>query len=164
MRRLLLVILLFGLTMSGFTYCGKTLITGLPDNMAEEELRDWYTATGIVKTIAETTNGLTDAVIAVNNSDPSLIPGEEYQNMLLVLGKTAQAGLHVDNILRQVPDHFGKGTKEKILSEIGPVVEELRKADLEGLFSKTQSPRLKSELTVLKSLTNAIQLLASLAK
>jgi len=164
MRNLLPKLLLIGLVMVVITGCPKTRITDIPTNVSEEQVQAWYAATGIVKTIAETTNGLTDAVIAVNTSDPKLIPSDDYQKILLSLGKAAQAGIHVDSILKQVPDNFGKGTKEQILAEIQPVIEEFRQADLEGLFSRSQSPRLQTELTVLKRLTEATQLLSSLAR
>jgi hypothetical protein len=160
MRNLLPFVLLIALVMAGIAGCPKTRITDIPPNIAEKQLQTWYAATGAVKTIAQTTNGLTDAVIAAH----TLIPDDDYQKILLALGKAAQAGIHVDSILKKVPNNFGKETKEQILAEIQPVIVEIQKADLEGLFSKSQSPELQAELSVLKTLTEAAWLLSSLAQ
>jgi hypothetical protein len=164
MRNILPIAFLIGLMMAGVADCKRIKITDTPQDVSEEQVQAWYAATGVVKTIAETTNGLTDAVIAIKTSDPALIPDDDYQRILQILGESALAGVHVDEILREVPDNFGKGTKEQILALVKPVVEQLRQADLEGLFSKSQSPRLQKQLTVLKRLTDAADLLLSLAQ
>jgi hypothetical protein len=163
MRNLLSAVLLVGLVITGPAGCHKTHITDLPPGVSQNEVQAWYTATGTVKTIAETAKGLTDAVISAHQSDPEMMPAEDYQNILLVLGKTAQAGIHLDAILKQAPENFGKETKEQILAEIQPVIEEIRKADLEGLFSKSQSPRIQAQLGTVKTLTRATTFLLQLA-
>jgi hypothetical protein len=163
MRTLLSAILLAGLVITGPAGCQSARITDLPPDVSEKQVQSWYAATGIVKTIAETARGLTDAVISVHQSDPELMPDEDYQKILLALGKTAQAGIHLDAILKQAPENFGKETKEQILAEIQPVIEELRKADLEGLFSKNQSPRIQAQLGTVKTLTRATTFLLQLA-
>jgi hypothetical protein len=163
MRTLLSAVLLVGLVITGPAGCHRTQITDLPPGVSQKEVQAWYSATGIVKTIAETANGLTDAVISIHQSDPEVIPADDYQNILLALGKTAQAGIHLDAILKQAPENFGKETKEQILAEIQPVIEEIRKADLEGLFSKSQSPRIQAQLGTVKTLTRATTFLLQLA-
>lgn len=164
MRKLQSLVLLIVLAMAGIAGCSKTRITDLPPNVSEKEVQAWYAATGAVKIIAETTKGLTDGIIDINTSDPKLIQPDDYQKVLLALGQAAQAGIHVDSILRQAPDSFGKGTKEQILAEIRPIIEQFRQADLEGIFSRSQSPRLQTELTLVKSFTEAAHLLLSLAQ
>lgn len=163
MRTLLSAILLVGLVISGPTGCQSARITDLPPGVSQKEVQTWYSATGIVKTIAETAKGLTDAVISIHKSDPKVMPAADYQNILLALGKTAQAGIHLDAILKQVPENFDKETKEQILAEIQPVIEEIRKADLEGIFSKNQSPRIQAQLNTVKTLTRATTFLLQLA-
>jgi hypothetical protein len=163
MRNLLSAVLLVGLVITGPAGCHKTHITDVPAGVSEKEVQAWYAATGIVKTIAETTKELTEAVISAHQSDPEAMPAADYQEILLTLGKTAQAGIHLDAILRQAPEKFGQGTKEQILAEIRPIIEEIQKADLEGLFSKNQSPQIQAQLETVKTLTRAANLLLQLA-
>jgi hypothetical protein len=164
MRNLLSSAVLIILMIVGIAGCSKTRITDLPPDVSEKQVQTWYAATGIVKTIAETTRELTGAVIATNASDPKLIPADDYQKILLALAKTAQAGIHADAILKKAPDNFGKGIKDQILAEIAPVVTEIQKADLEGLFSKSPSPRMQAALTTVKTLTKATNMLLQLAR
>lgn len=164
MHRLSLSVLFIGLMMLGMAGCPKTQVTGLPPNVSQNQVQAWYTATGAVKVIAESTKGITDSVITLNNSDPKVIPANDYQTILLVLGKTAQAGIRVDSILKKAPSNFEKGTKDQIMAEIQPVIAQLQQADLEGLFSKNQSPQMQAELTAVKTLTQSAQLLLALAQ
>jgi len=164
MRNLLPLVVLLVWVMVGVAGCSKTRITDLPLDVSEKQVQAWYAATGIVKTVAETTSELTDAVIAVNTSDPKLLPADDYQKILLALGKTAQAGIHIDSILKQAPDNFGKGVKNQVLAEIAPIVTEIQEADLEGLFSKSRSPQMQAALTTVKTLTKATNMLLQLAK
>lgn len=164
MRNLLSAVLLAGLVMAALVACHGTRITDVPPGVSEKEAQTWYAATGMVKTIAETARGLTDAVISAHQSDPALIPADDYQKILLALGTSAQAGIHLDAVLKQAPENFGKGTKEQILAEIRPVIEEIQKADLEGLFSRNRSPKIQAELATVKTLTDAANSLLQLAR
>ncbi len=164
MRNLLSAVLLAGLVMAALVGCHGTRITDVPAGVSENEAQTWYAATGMVKTIAETARGLADAVISAHQSDPALIPADDYQKILLALGTSAQAGIHLDAVLKQAPENFGKGTKERILAEIRPVIEEIQKADLEGLFSRNRSPRIQAELETVKMLTKAANSLLQLAR
>jgi hypothetical protein len=163
MRHLLSAVLLAGLVLGGMAGCHQTRITDLPPNVSEKQVQAWYAAAGMVKTIAETARGLTDAVISVRQSDPERMSDDDYRKMLLALGKSAQAGIHLAAILKKAPENFGRETKEQILAGVQPVIEELRKADLEGLFSKSQSPRIQAQLATVKTLTRSATLLSQLA-
>lgn len=163
MRNLLIAVWFTGLMIGGLAGCEQTRITDVPPGISEKQVQTWYAATGIVKTIAKTTKELSDVVISAHESNSELISVGDYQNILLALGKTAQAGIHLDAILRQAPENFGEETKELILAEIQPVIEELQKADLEGLFSKNQSPQIQAQLETVKTLTGAANLLLQLA-
>lgn len=164
MHRLSLSVLFIGLVTLMIAGCPKTQITNLPPNVTQDRVQAWYAATGAVKVIAESTKGLTDSVVALHNSDPNVISANDYQTILLLLGKTAQAGLHVDSILKRVPNNFEEGTKAQIMAEIQPVIAQLQQADLEGIFSKNQSPRMQAELVAVKTLTQSAQLLFALAQ
>ncbi len=164
MRKLSLSVLFIGLVMLGIAGCPKTQVTGLPQNVSENQVQAWYTATGAVKVIAESTQGLTKSVIALHDKDEKLMSANDYQNILVVLGKTAQAGLHVDSVLRKAPSNFGKGTKDQIMAEIQPIVAELKQADMEGIFSKSQSPQMQAELAAVQLLTESANTLLALAK
>ncbi len=163
MGRILFPLLLGGLLAVLMTGCVKN-ISDVPEDINQNQVRTWYTATGAVKVIAESTKGVTESVISINNSDPKIIPPDDYQRILLVLGKTAQAGIHLDAVLKNAPNNFEKGVKDQIMAEIRPVVDELQQADLEGLFSKSRSPRMQTELAVVKTLTQSARLLLALAQ
>ncbi|HTP64171.1 MAG TPA: hypothetical protein VMJ66_02180 [Geobacteraceae bacterium] len=139
-------------------------VTNLPQGVPENEVRAWIAATGAVKVIADSTKGVTDSVIALNAADPKVIPSDDYQKILLVLGKTAQTGIHVDNVLKQAPSKFGDGTKQQILAEIQPLITQMQAADLEGIFSRSQSPRMQAELVTVQTITQSAQLLLALVQ
>ena len=163
MRTWLLSGLIIGVVLVGLAGCGGPRITNLPPNVSEQQVQAWYAATGAAKVIAQSTKGLTESVIAVHTADPRVIANDDYQKVLLVLGKTAQAGIHVDSILRQAPNRFAQGTKQQIMATIQPVLAELSRADLEGLFSRSQSPQLQAELVVVRTLTQSLELFSILA-
>lgn len=140
----------------------KVHVVNAPTGTNVSEVAAWYSATGAIHTVALTTEATSAALIQVHamqvNGKPA-IPDDAYQNALLVVGKVAQAGIRIDAILRNSPNTFNAGTKAQVVALLSDATKQLQAADLNGLFSRSQTPQAQAALTQVQLLQSTLNFL-----
>lgn len=138
-------------------------VTNLPQNVAEQEVKDWYQATGALQVIGEYTDDATKAIIKLRGLG-LFQDDERYQLTLTSLGRIAQAGIHARNILNQAPGHFGDSQKSQIRGLIESMEQEFQKANNEGLTGVKNSASATALNATIQALDGAIQIILAMVK
>ena len=113
----------------------KPTITNLPPGVDGTQVANWYVATGAMKDVSVTVKGATDFVISLNRAE-FLEDGPVYQKLLTSLGKAAQGGLHVTNVLQEHPNTFDQSVRTQIQSHVDIIFTELEQVlDSESVFN-----------------------------
>lgn len=137
-------------------------VTNLPQNVTEQEVKDWYAATGALQVIGEYTDDATKAIIKLRGL--GLFKDDaRYQLTLTSLGRVSQAGIHARNILNQSPNHFGESEKAQIRGLIESMEQEIQKANTEGLTG-LNSDDAKAINTTIQSIDGAVQIILAMVR
>ena len=134
----------------------KVTVTNLPPGVTQTQVNSYYTAVGISKTIANSADNITDAVIQLNRE--GIFPdGAAYANTLRSLGKIAQAGKRADAALKEAPQYFGAREKAVVYSLIQDVADELNTVELQSTLG-IKSDQAKATIVALtKTIELALQ-------
>lgn len=119
-------------------------ITNLPPAVTETEVKNWYAAVGGLSQVADVTSASTKLVVQLH--DTRIFEGDGYEATIRALGRIAQGGISAKQFLDTVPETFGTGTKNTLLSFADSALNELIVAEREGLAG-VKNPNSQKELT-----------------
>lgn len=110
----------------------KIVVTNLPPGVSQQQVIDWYTATGALKVIAETSNSAMTSLVQMNRTG-AFPDGPSYVATISAMGRMSQAGLHAKSILEAAPDNFNLGTRQRITGDVQIMLKELETLNQYGL-------------------------------
>ena len=132
----------------------------LPAGVSEAEVKRWFTATGTLLNIAQTSSDIQEAVLSLNKRG-AFPDGPEYVATLKALAKIKLAQITAANYLRTVTNTFGQPTADKFDAHVRDMLaafEELVQLGLVGIKDETTKATV---MAIVEQLRIALQILQS---
>lgn len=128
-----------------------THVTNLPPGVSEQEVKNWYTATGTLHKIADVTHAVQEAVISFNHA--GVFPdGPAYVATLQDLGKIKILQEDSAKYLATVPQTFGQPTKDKLKSNmtaISALIQDMNTRGITGIKNADSAKSINAQISQL---------------
>jgi hypothetical protein len=134
-------------------------VTNLPPGVNEQEVKDWYAATGALSVIADNTKAATDIAIDLNHQG-MFHDGPAYNTTLTVLARISQGGIHASNMLRAMPEHFDANARLQLSAFADDALAQAQKAVDEGMGGVGDQSGRQKLTDMLRGIQSALRIIA----
>jgi hypothetical protein len=136
-------------------------VTNLPVGVSEQAVKNWYSATGAVKTIATQNAAAFTAVKELRTI--GVFPNDEaYEYTVIALGRIAQINEDAVQFLQSVPNDWSKNTQQKMAAYMNEISGLLQKLNAQGVTGIKNPDSLTSVNKLIALVTESVSLVLSL--
>ncbi len=154
-------LLLVSVTLAPACRRKQVRVTNLPEGVSEQEVQNWFTATGAMRTIAKSMVHAQDFVIQLNRA--GVFPdGEPYRRTMVSFKRIAEEGQRVDAFLENYPNRFGGNIQTKLREFADFARAELDQAIVDGSLGIKNENSQESFRAILRSVDIALTIILSL--
>jgi hypothetical protein len=131
----------------------KQNITNVPPGVSTNEVQSWYTATGVLQTVADTGDKGLDLVISLNRQ--GVFPDSPaYKQTIQSFKAIGQLGLDTKKAMEEAPQKFGQPQRDQLGDFSNKVSAELQKLTSSGLVG-VKDPDSQKKITTFINLINS---------
>lgn len=138
-------------------------VTNTPPGVTQSEVQNWYIATGILQTVADTTDKGLDAIINLNRT--GIFPdGPAYKQTIQSFKAIGQLGIDTKKAMENQPQKFGTPQQDQLRNFSNQVSTELQKLTASGLVGIKDEASKARINTFISLINSSLQLASTIAQ